>query len=319
MSVIIRPLHPFEDFPLLASLLSLVLPEPVTVEQLHLFERLSLPLWRRTIAVGDGPELIGYSSIIQPEPAAAGLFDLWLATHPDHRRQGIGGRLFAEATAFLEGVEGWTITSQVADDDAVSLQFAQRRGFTVAHHHRQSSLDVTAFEETPFLPSLEKAVATGIRFFNYLETGDTPEARRKLYELNRLVALDAPDSSSFPPFAAYSQERFENRQSSRQYEGVIIAADGHRWVGLAITIADDSHRLLYNEITGVTPEYRGRRIAQALKLLTIRYARQRGMLKLRTHNDAENGPILAINERMGYRPEPGYYSLTKRDPGQGAV
>ena len=65
-------------------------------------------------------------------------------------------------------------------------------------------------------------------------------------------------------------------------------------------------------ITGVLPAYRGRGIALALKLLAIRAARQDGVRYLRTNNDAENVPMLAVNCRLGYRPEPGYFRMRAR-------
>jgi len=33
---------------------------------------------------------------------------------------------------------------------------------------------------------------------------------------------------------------------------------------------------------------------------------------MRTHNDSQNGPMLAVNRMLGYRPEPGFYAMEKR-------
>lgn len=48
-------------------------------------------------------------------------------------------------------------------------------------------------------------------------------------------------------------------------------------------------------------------LTQALKLLAIRCARRYGAVYIRTHNDSENAPILAINRKLGYQPQPGLY------------
>jgi hypothetical protein len=66
---------------------------------------------------------------------------------------------------------------------------------------------------------------------------------------------------------------------------------------------------MVNMITGVDRTYRGRKIAKALKLLTIRYAKAYGATAIRTNNDSENGTMLAINRKLGYRPQPGLYKL----------
>ncbi len=65
-------------------------------------------------------------------------------------------------------------------------------------------------------------------------------------------------------------------------------------------------------ITGVERAYRGRHIALALKLLGIRYAKARGALTIRTNNDSQNVPMLAVNRKLGYRPEPGIYRLIRQ-------
>jgi hypothetical protein len=48
-------------------------------------------------------------------------------------------------------------------------------------------------------------------------------------------------------------------------------------------------------------------VAQALKLHAIRCARRYGAVYIRPHNDSENAPILAINRKLGYQPQPGLY------------
>jgi len=63
--------------------------------------------------------------------------------------------------------------------------------------------------------------------------------------------------------------------------------------------------------TGVLKEYRGRKIALALKLLAIRFARACGATYIRTNNDSQNAPILAINEKLGYKPQQGLFRCLK--------
>ncbi|HKV82923.1 MAG TPA: hypothetical protein VJN88_00100, partial [Ktedonobacterales bacterium] len=57
---------------------------------------------------------------------------------------------------------------------------------------------------------------------------------------------------------------------------------------------------------------RGRGIATALKVLAIRAARARDAAMIRTNNDSQNAPMLAINRALGYQPEPGYYRMLRR-------
>jgi GNAT superfamily N-acetyltransferase len=57
--------------------------------------------------------------------------------------------------------------------------------------------------------------------------------------------------------------------------------------------------------TGVAPEARGRGVARALKLETLRQAIELGVDRVRTENDEENAAILHINEELGYKAVPG--------------
>jgi RimJ/RimL family protein N-acetyltransferase len=57
-----------------------------------------------------------------------------------------------------------------------------------------------------------------------------------------------------------------------------------------------------NMMTGVVPWRRGRGLGLACKLASIRWAAENGVTVMATTNDETNAPMLAINERLGYRP-----------------
>lgn len=192
------------------------------------------------------------------------------------------------------------------DRDATSLRFAQRHGFSVSRHLFASTLAVDAFDEAPFQNVFERAA--GIQFRTVADFGDTREARERLWAINRTVSLGIPGrEQTFATVDDYIRRYCE--VDSYRPDAHLIAVDGDRWVGLcALQPKGD---ILVNRITGVDPEYRGRSIATALKLLAIRYARGHGFGTLHTYNDAENAPMLAINRKLGYKPEPGTYLLQR--------
>ena len=68
---------------------------------------------------------------------------------------------------------------------------------------------------------------------------------------------------------------------------------------------------MYNMMTGVMPHHRGQKLAQVLKLQSIQFAKAFGADYILTHNDSENDPMLAINRKLGYVPQPGVYRLIK--------
>jgi RimJ/RimL family protein N-acetyltransferase len=58
----------------------------------------------------------------------------------------------------------------------------------------------------------------------------------------------------------------------------------------------------YNEYTGTLPSHRGRGLARSVKLASLRWAAAQGLTAVWTTNDETNAPMLAINDRLGYRP-----------------
>jgi len=60
-------------------------------------------------------------------------------------------------------------------------------------------------------------------------------------------------------------------------------------------------RPAYTYFTGVDREYRGRGLATLLKLATIEFVQRNGIAAMRTTNDTVNYPMVAVNEKLGYR------------------
>ncbi|HEU5100230.1 MAG TPA: GNAT family N-acetyltransferase [Roseiflexaceae bacterium] len=300
----IYSLDPDRDFQKLIAFMDAVSREPPTAETLRATLTAEAQLRRLTAIAGERGDLIGYCSVTRLASAPAGQATLWVATHPRHRRQGVATALYQDACAFLRAQQLADVRSRVEDDDRASLAFAQRRGFGVDRHFFRSMLDLRRFDAAPFQPVIDHAQARGIAFTTLAALGDTP-ATRRVYELNKLTAADIPGRGPFFSFEEYEQRRFSH--PAYRAEGVILALAGAQWVGLTQVSLHPEERFAFNEMTGVTREYRGRQIAQALKLLAISYAQAQHMPELRTFNDSANTPILAINRKLGYRPEPGFY------------
>ncbi|MGH2400197.1 MAG: GNAT family N-acetyltransferase, partial [bacterium] len=64
-------------------------------------------------------------------------------------------------------------------------------------------------------------------------------------------------------------------------------------------------------LTGVRRQFRGRHIATALKVKTVEYARDHGIREIRTWNEINNAPMLAINIKFGFVRQPAWITLAK--------
>lgn len=312
MIVTLRDFDPETDFPRLAELVSAAEPVPVSAAMLRErdAQRPAGESRRRRVAVDESGVILGASDTGRQPWQPAGLFWLRVLVDPAWREHGIGGRLYADALPFALAHGAARLETTISDADPASRRFAERRGFAVERHIFESLLDVTAFDERPFAGLVEAVEAGGIRFFSLADLGDTAAARRRLYEVNRAAALDRPGAAgAFAPFDDFARAVFD--ASWYRADAQLVAAAGARWVGLAALGFFPEHAMLYHLTTGVVPAYRGRKIAQALKLLAIRYARRHGIALLRTNNDSTNVAMLAINRKLGYVPAPGYWRVVK--------
>jgi len=302
------------DFARVAELISATQPEPVTEANVLEWERRVLigQVRRRMAAVDGAGRIAGYSIVQHTDAMGQGRFYLWVALDLAWRQRGIGAQLYDNALDFAIGHGAAALESEVREDDASGLRFARHRGFAIARHIFESAIDLAAFDEKPFDGLLEDVQAGGVRFLSLADVAMDPGYFRQLYEVNYRAVLDDPASTgnwvSFEEF-----ERTVRGASWFDPYGQIMALDAASGavIGLAAVGFFEHTNRASNMITGVDRAYRGRRIALALKLLTIRYAKARGSDAIVTNNDSQNAPMLAINHKLGYVPRPGIYRLAK--------
>jgi GNAT superfamily N-acetyltransferase len=300
------------DLPELAALVSQVSVEPMSLLQLQDWHDRQPEghIRRSRVAVDAAGHISGYNLLQHEAWEEEGLFYVEVIVRPEWQGQGLGSRLYDEAFTAVQTLGSQRLKVDVRDDKPEWLRFAQNRGFTIRRHLFESTIELSAFDERPFAGLMEAVEASGIRFFSLADVGDTEEARRKLHAVNVQAVADTPGSDgAFPGFAEFN-EMF-NTASWFRPEGQLLAVDGDEAIGLAAVGYFAETNSMYNMITGVLPAYRGRKIAQALKLLTIRCAKTFGAATIRTNNDSENAPMLAINRKLGYKPRPGKYLLHK--------
>ncbi len=308
----LRPLNLETDAPQYAALLSTNTHEPVTVERVYEWER-DFPvdgIRGRTVAVDEHGTLLGSAQSYHVAHMPPRSFWVEVIVFPEYRCQGIGTRLYDDAVAFATAHDATRLYAEVREQNPAWLRFAQTRGFRIRRHIFESSLDLATFDEFHYAGVVDSVQAQGIRFFTLADVGNTDPHRRRLYEVNRRTALDIPGREG--DFQRYEDfEKYVFQASWFRAEGQILAADADKWVGLAAVGYYKLTNSSYNMMTGVLSEYRGRKIGLALKLLAIRFARSLGTAYIRTNNDSENAPILAINTQLGYRPLPGSFELVR--------
>jgi len=247
------------------------------------------------IACGSG--VFGWHS-----PPGVGRIRLWVLA--EHRGRGVG-------TELLERLSRWLVergcdeaTSAVSEDDAPSLAWAERRGFVEVGRNSVLALDLEAFSGQPV------AAPDGIEIVTWAER---PDAAAGMYEVYVEASPDIPgeDDAEISSIEAWLANDMQG--PSDRPEATFVALAGHEVVGfakLALSAGDDE--VAWHDLTGVKRAWRGRGVAAALKRTQIEWARANGYRQLKTFNEERNEPIRRLNERYGYRREPGLITVRGR-------
>ena len=240
-------------------------------------------------------------------------YGLFVHVHPDHRRRGIGSALYERLMGEL-GERGAVVArTEVKESMADGVAFATRRGFVEMKREWESRLDVAGFDWTRFAGAAERAAAAGIAITTLAaERARHPDAVRAAYELNQACERDVPEVDPVTPVPFDQFVKQEVEGPSALADGYFLAKDGDRYVGQSNLFSSaEEPDVLYQGLTGVLPEYRGKGIALALKLRTVAYARDHDKREIRTWNDTRNRPMLRINEAMGFVKQPAWIVFQK--------
>jgi mycothiol synthase len=239
---------------------------------------------------GAGLGLVGWHS--RPGTATA-----WAWTLPAARGQGVGQELYTELLRWAGERGCIEVETSVAEDDPDSLAWVDRRGFREIGRELRVSLDLRAIEAPAIDPP------EGIEIVAW---GERPDLAQGMYGVFVEADPDVPgsDGIEIPPFETWLANDMQG--ASDRPEAVFVALAADEVVGYAkLSIPSPPTGAAWHDLTGVKRAWRGRGIGGALKRTQIRWAKEHGYERLTTMNEERNAPIRKLNERYGYRPEPG--------------
>jgi GNAT superfamily N-acetyltransferase len=232
-----------------------------------------------------GDEVVAWGSaalnIWTSEP---GQSHLSIYVHPDHRKQGIGSGLADRLHQHLSEVGAVRSRTFVHPD---GLEFARNRGYDGTRQMHFSGVDPRVLPDQPPTPD-------GIE----LVTMDQLDPRQA-YAADSVASLDEPGDS---PLDSIDYDRWveEIWNAPGLDKSLSIAALAGDEVACFTAVETDSDRA-WSGMTGTIPSYRGRGLAKLVKSVALRRCAGAGITAAYTSNDDENGPMLAINNWLGYR------------------
>ncbi len=313
--ITLQPADPQRHFAAIAALMSSEETEPTTPASLaEWYNKRQDEGITLTLALDRAGELVGFHGLYRANTNLDRYYGMYLMVSESSRCQGLGTLLYDHLLEQAIESNVRTLRARVRDNDQPSHTFALHRGFSLKYHSIEMMLDLTSWDDTPYDPSLQALQSQGFRFTTMAEQGDTPEARRKLYALNNSAAATDPGSNGIPPWSTFEEfERDVCNSSWYHPDAQIVAIDTHTgdWAAMsAITVFEGADHA-YNLFTGTDMCYRGRKLAQAVKTLALRRAREFGVGKVRTSHTSKNDAMIAIDIKLGYVHTPGTLVMEK--------
>ncbi|MBA2640321.1 MAG: GNAT family N-acetyltransferase [Nocardioidaceae bacterium] len=299
--------------------------KPTTWSYPELVESLREPSTseRRELFVAEeAGDVVGIAELELPLRDNLHLAFMYVGVPPEHRRRGIGTALAARLRAGAEGgdrrlASAWIPGAQLDGDglpaafrEVPGEAFARRLGMDLRNTdvHRVLPLPV----DGNLLDALAELAAPhhgDYRIAGYV--GPCPDEHVEAYcALKAAMVTEAPlgeleiEPEQWDEQRLREEERELERMGRTRSSVLALAPDGSVAGFNELLHAGHDVGNIYNWDTLVLPGHRGHRLGLALKvdnLCRLQRAYDDGRW-LHTHNAAQNAPMVAVNDQIGFRP-----------------
>lgn len=255
----------------------------------------------RILVAEDDGRLVGMARCgLNHESSTPGQAFVNLTVHPDATGRGVGSALLAAGERYAAELAATRVRAWVLDDPH-ALRFAASHGYRSGRRGWFQRLDLTSAELPVLQPGPGVRLATGEEFL---------ADPRPLYEVDAEAGLDEPGDLPIDAlsYQTWLEEHWSCPALDRHLTSVAVV-DGR--VAAFSSAWTDGHGRYFSAFTASLREFRGRGLAKLVKADSLRRAVAAGCTEAITSNDADNGPMLAINRWLDYRPMAGEYLHTK--------
>jgi GNAT superfamily N-acetyltransferase len=278
-----------EDFGSATELLNLVWPLRVGSERGFRHAAAAAPpdAHRRYWAAEDDGELVGWATAAIEYQSSERPGFLQVSVAPGSRKTGLGTVLLERCEAHL-GELGVAMALSVSTPEEAARSFATAHAFRHTQTTRISGVDPRTIEPASAPAGVE------LRSLGELDP-------QKVFELDSATMLDIPGEVSMDDLSFEQWLEDYWRHPDTDLEASVAAVVGNRPVAFSHLRVGAGGRAV-TDMTGTLREYRGRGLALLVKRATLVNAARRGVEFVYTENDETNGPMLRVNEKLGYRP-----------------
>jgi GNAT superfamily N-acetyltransferase len=237
------------------------------------------------------------------------VLDVEIAVDPRFRRQGVATQLLDEVKTRAEADGRTLLTGYVIAEAATGT--SSGTAFATAHGFVQKHTELHQVIELPMDDSVVDGLERKVPGYELLQWRDEtpPEWLAEFADAYTAMSRDVPHGDRAVEIQVWTPERLVAREARRIEQGrfthttVAVDADGR----LAAYTQMGGNRAvperLYQYDTFVRPEHRGHGLGIAVKIPNLRslQAELDHPAVLHTWNAPENAPMIAVNERLGFR------------------
>jgi GNAT superfamily N-acetyltransferase len=299
-SMTIREVDPERDAAGIVALIREALPTVVINRASWLHRELTVPERARQqtlVAEVDG-RIVGrsLSRFENLFSEATDLAFVYANVADEQRGRGLGSALYDAALEHATSIGATRLLTNIYESED-AIRFARARGFVEERSAQEAVLDPREVREA-------LAADVDVQPISAVDP-------RLVHAVDEEATRDAPSTEEVEgiPYEEWEQHLLQHPLFTA--EGSVVAmVDG---VAAAVSLlgADLETRRSLNMFTGTLRAYRGRGLALAVKLGSIRWAAEHGITSMVTQNDSTNAPMLAVNRRLGYRPSGRYYDYVR--------
>lgn len=268
--------------------------------------------------IEDGRTVVAAGQVALPLTHSTTHAEVQVFVHPDHRRQGHGSRMMGHLVtvarghgrAVLNSETVWPYEGPADGAGTPGVEFLRRHGFVLGLGNVMRTLDLPIDHTLLDRLAAEAAPHHGeyeLRSF----VGRVPvELEQGWADLVSGLSVEAPTGGMERERESADVEELRRRQDLAEAQGrtkyhtAALSPEGHvvAYTDLATTRHDPDNAFQWGTL--VDPAHRGHRLGLAVKVANLRLlqAEQRTARRVRTWNAEVNGPMIAVNEWLGFRP-----------------
>ena len=257
-------------------------------------------LWVAT----SGDDVIGVARLrLFDGSGRAHLGQFTIDVHPDHRRRGVGSRLLDTVARAARAEDRRSLVVE-ASSDTPGVAFLETKGFACV---LSLSLLLLSVHDAGDVTEIVHAEHPGYRLSRWL--GVVPNELAETFAVAKSAMGDMPTGDMDYGTTKWDTDRVRDMAEVVEKRGdtllTVAALHGDKIAGfteLVIPIGDSSRAIQFD--TAVVPEHRGNGLGLWVKAAMLDWLRAEwpAVQEIETDNAEDNDHMLAVNERLGFRP-----------------